>query len=55
MRRLVVGIILGLLGSVAGVLFTVSPAAACGMYFSVDEIPAGAAYTAYYIDEGWEY
>ena len=38
-----------------GLVFTASPAAACGFYYNVDEIPAGAAYTAYYVDEGWEY
>lgn len=55
MRRLIIGIILGLLATVASVVFTASPAAACGFYYDVDEIPVGAPYTAYYVNEGWEY
>lgn len=52
MRRLLAGIIVGLLATGAGALVMAPPAAACGIYFSADEIPAGAAYTAYFEDDG---
>ena len=54
MKRLAVRLTVVLLTAGGALLVSAPHASACGVYFSLDELPTGATYTSYYLDEGWD-